>query len=249
MKNLIILIMFILLLGVGYKRYQLTSSSENHTHTKRSLSEVENSNKTLENETYVSVPVNFETKTPDVINVTTHNSSQEHIEKKTKHHHIPSDIKQALCEEDLVELECVVKDNLDIQKEIINELNNNAKADEISVVLASNNFQTVMENLAASKLNETSFELEYKLNDRIDNFLASNQNVSIDRLACGDIVCATSVHYEQPSDWEKFSKAFFKDNNDIGNLFIVHVDSHKNQESRILFLPHNTSAVAKRINK
>lgn len=248
MKNLIILIMSVLLMSLGYKYYQLSSPNENHKHGKVSLPEVEDINKTFENKKYISLPVNFETKTLEDVKTTAHDSLHEHLEKKNTHHHIPSDIKQALCEEDLVELACVVKKTLDIQKEIVNEFNN-AKADEISVVLTSSNFQTVMENLAASKLNEASFELEYKLNDRIDNFLANNQNVSIDRLACGDIVCATSIHYEQQSDWEEFGKAFFKDNSDIGNLFIAHVDSHINQETRILFLPNNTSAVSKRIKK
>ncbi|MCL1049983.1 hypothetical protein L2755_10155 [Shewanella abyssi] len=252
MKNIIILIMAALLIGLGYQYYFIDESSGAHNHGEAPLSEIENIKQTKENSKRAPLHANFKRKSLGNDIATAHDSLHQHLDKQKEHHHISDNIKQALCEDELIHQACVIKQNLDIQKVIIDELSHNVKADEISVILASNNFQNVMETLSASKVEQASFEREYKLNDRIDNFISNNQTIVVDRLACGDIACATSIYYQEVSDWEAFSKSFLKEDDgtaSIGNLFIAHLDRLEGQETRILFLPNNNSAVVKRIKK
>jgi len=242
--------MFLLLTTLGYKYYQLVSANTAYKHISSPLSENKNIHKTIEKNKVIHHAGVEKKQLEDNVELS-HGSSHKYLDKEKEHHHISDNLKQALCEKDLINESCVIKNNLDIQKIIIDKISHNIKSDEIGVILASNNFKEVMKDLSANKVNNSSFEREYKFNDRIDKFITNNQHISVDRLACGDIVCATSIYYQDKNDWNSFAKALLKDDeiDKIGNTFIAHFDRKQGQEARILFLPNNNSAVENRIKE
>lgn len=180
-----------------------------------------------------------------------HDSKSEVLDLKTdsnNHHAIPRDIKQRLCVSDHYSEQCYINTEIDYVSQLSTK-EGNLLADEIGVVMNSDNFQELLNDLASRKVSNESYEREFKYNDQFTNS-ASNSSIKSDGVYCGDSSCGMVIRANNMGDIEKFNKAFFSDL-EKGNLFIVQMPfvAGENITQRIMFFPNNLNPINKRAGK
>ena len=129
---------------------------------------------------------------------------------------------------------CEIKDNIAIEAELIDQSSQLAKAQEVGILLASSNFDEVVQALAATKVSNEFIDLQDELNQQV---FYDYDGIATQGVFCSDRLCAASITYQEQASWEHFQKDFFSKNKGLGNLFIAHF----NNETRVLFLPSDKS--------
>jgi hypothetical protein len=180
-----------------------------------------------------------------------HDSKSESLDQgsdSNSHHDIPRDIKQRLCVSDHHSAQCYINTDIDYVSQLSTK-DGNLLADEIGVVMNSDNFQEMLNDLATRKVSNESYEREFKYSDQFTNSV-SHSSVKSDGVYCGDSSCGMVIRSNNMGDIEKFNKAFFSDL-EKGNLFIVQMPlvAGENITQRIMFFPNNLNPINKRAGK
>lgn len=162
------------------------------------------------------------------------------------HHNIPNDIKKKLCVNDNSTANCTVDTDIDYISQLTTD-DGKLLADKIGIILNSNNFQEVLNDLSTKKLSNESYEREFKYNDELTR-IVSNSDINSEGIYCGNSSCGMVISSNEMVNIDRFNKEFFADL-EKGNLFIVQIPVAAGQAitQRIMFFPNNLKAINKRI--
>ncbi|MFQ3195064.1 MAG: hypothetical protein ACI9N3_001898 [Colwellia sp.] len=159
--------------------------------------------------------------------------------------------KQKLCISDTVQDEsCQVDLALNIEDALIDKITQKANLNEIIVILRSENFSDVSNNLANAKNSESAYERESIFNNQLNDYINSHSNhIQSNGVSCSDHLCIAEFTYNTVEDWDKFNVEYFSDKAK-GNTFIGIVNNAKNglKEARVIFLPGNSNDVVQKFN-
>jgi hypothetical protein len=155
------------------------------------------------------------------------------------------DIKNRICLAGSPVDRCIVDSQLNIQTQIIDEASGNAKAIDISHILTSTDFSSVMAQLVDTRSLPEAYKREQDLNARIYDILTDVDHIQSNGLVCGDVACAASFVYQQKKDWNAFGQSFFTADAKLGSLFsfVVGTEQDGDIETRIIFLPNHLTTI------
>lgn len=239
MKNWIILLLSLILVVIGY--HHLTD--ETHKIDQHAVAHNENiAHQTSPSKNIVQRQIANSESDSLTAKLDTH-----HDKRSDDHSHIPSDIKADLCTEKSEEHSCIINLDKNYKKHLVTG-DGQLKQSEIAVVLASVNFDEVMDQIANSKTENHAFVRENKYIDLINTITNEVDGIASNKLACDETLCALSVSALNESSWAQFSKKFFSSYGGNGNIFIQKSDyQQKGLDTRVMFFPDNNNAVVRRL--
>lgn len=201
---------------------------------------------TVQNTDQSQIVDNSKTAVNENIHTHSHNNSPEEHNKKESseenHHIIPARIKKVLCLNDNDALSCTVNLNNDLANILLDETGN-MLAEEITIVLDSENFQDVLESLSTQKETNEAFIREDGYQREL-NLLTDDPSITSSPLYCSEIICAMTMQYEDIDSSKSFFRKFFNKSNK-GNIFLSQrLASNKTTiVERVMFFPENKNGV------